>query len=167
MGMSDVEVAALLTHSDIEEGLVALAQPDARDRVLRLIDRIASQRMGATVFSASTCRPEALEVTRIYSSRPDMYPVGETTNKRETSWGRDVLRDRRIFVGEGSLAMAAAFDDQAGMAKAGMQSIINVPIVVKDRCLGVLNFGFGTDRIDWRQLSAARSLAILSVAAFL
>ncbi|MEP7138661.1 MAG: GAF domain-containing protein [Caldimonas sp.] len=165
--MSEQEGVALLTDSDLEEGLAAVAHPDARDRVLRLIDRIASQRMAAIVFSASTCRAEALEVTRIYSSRADIYPVGETTNKRETSWGRHVLRDRRIFVGEGSLAMAAAFDDPAGMARSGMQSIINVPIVVKDRCLGVLNFGFGTDRIDWRQLSVARSLAILSIVAFL
>ena len=158
--------ASVLTDPDIEAISIALTRVDPRDALLEVFDHIAAQRVGAILFSASTCRVESLEVTRVYSTRPDVYPVGATTNKRETSWGRHVLQQRRVFVGEGSLAMAAAFDDQVAMERVGIQSIVNVPIVIRDICLGVLNFGFGVDRVEGRQLTAARLLGIVAGGAF-
>ena len=157
---------AELTASEIDALAAALASPGVRDGVLRVVERISVQRMRATLFTASTCDADSIQVTRIYSSRPEAYPIGATTDKRLTSWGQQVLRQRRVFVGEGSLAMAAAFDDQVGMEKLGVRSIINVPVVVNDRCLGVLNFGFAGDRVSAQALTVARLLAIASSAAF-
>lgn len=155
-----------LVASDIDSLAVALALPNAFDGVMSVVERIAMQRMRAALFTASTCDVESVQITRVYSSRPDTYPLRAKTNKRETSWGNQVLRQRRVFVGEGFLAMAAAFDDQADMEKVGVRSIINVPVVVKDRCLGVLNFGFAEDRVSARALTVARLLGIASSAAF-
>jgi GAF domain-containing protein len=163
---ADLDGPAELDASDIDALSAALASTDALDRVLGVVERISTQRMGADLFTASTCDVESVQVTRIHSSRPDAYPVGETTQKRQTSWGKQVLQQRRVFVGEGSLAMAAAFDDQAGMERLGVRSIINVPVVVKDRCLGILNFGFAEDRVSARALLLARLLGIVSAAAF-
>ena len=156
----------MLTDPDIEAISIALARVDPLAALLEVFDHIAAQRIGTVVFSASTCRVESLEVTRVYSSHPDVYPVGGTTNKRETSWGRHVLQQRRVFVGEGSLAMAAAFDDQVNMERIGIRSIVNIPIVIRDICLGVLNFGFGVDRVESRQLTAARLLGLVAGGAF-
>jgi len=164
---TDPDGPAELGASDIDALTAALASRDALDAVLTVVERVAIQRMGAALFTASTCDVESVRITRVYSSRPDTYPLHATTSKRETSWGNQVLRQRRVFVGEGVLAMAAAFDDQADMEKVGVRSIINVPVVVKDRCLGVLNFGFAEDRISARALTAARLLGIASSAAFL
>ena len=162
----DADDPAELGTVDIDALAAALASPDALAGVLSVIERIALERMRATLFTASTCDVESVQVTRVHSSRPDTYPLRATTNKRETSWGNQVLRQRRVFVGEGFLAMAAAFDDQADMEKVGVRSIVNVPVVVKDRCLGVLNFGFAEDRISARALTVARLLGIASSAAF-
>jgi hypothetical protein len=151
---------------DIDSISAALASADARDAVLRVVERIASEQMGVIVFSASICHVEAMEVERVYSSRPSVYPVGARTNKRQTSWGRQVLQERRVFVGEGPLEMAAAFDDQEGMAKAGVRSIINVPIVVQEQCLGVLNFGRAVERVSPVHITVARFLGIAASAVF-
>ena len=164
---ADADDPAELGAVDIDALAAAVASPDPLAGVLGVIERIALQRMRASLFTASTCDVESLQVTRVHSSRPDTYPMRATTNKRETSWGNQVLRQRRVFVGEGFLAMAAAFDDQADMEKVGVRSIINVPVVVNDRCLGVLNFGFAEDRISARALTVARLLGIASSAAFL
>lgn len=160
------ESGATLGASEIESIAGALASVDMRDAVLRTVERIASQRFGMAVFSASVCRIEAMEVERVHSSRPEVYPVGSTTNKRDASWGRQVLKERQVFVGEGALEMAAAFDDQEGMARAGVRSIINVPIVLKDSCLGVLNFGLVSERVTPLDVCLARMLAIAASAAF-
>jgi GAF domain-containing protein len=107
-----------------------------------------------------------MEVERIYCSLPDRYPLGARTNKRETSWGRQVLLERRVFVGEGALEMAAAFDDKEGMASVGVRSIINVPIVMRGQCLGVLNFGRGVERVSPVEVTVARFLGIACSAVF-
>ncbi len=163
---ADPDGSAELSASDIDALSAALASPDALDRVLSVIERVAMQRMRAALFTASTCEVDSLQITRVHSSRPDTYPLRAKTNKRETSWGNQVLRQRRVFVGEGFLAMAAAFDDQADMEKVGVRSIINVPVVVKDRCLGVLNFGFAEDRVSPHAVTVARLLGTASSAAF-
>jgi GAF domain-containing protein len=168
----DAEVAAVpsseatLGASDIEAIAAALAAADPRQATLRVVERIAAQRIGVTLFSASLCHVEAMEVERIYSSLPERYPLGARTNKRETSWGRQVLLERRVFVGEGALEMAAAFDDKEGMASVGVRSIINVPIVLRGQCLGVLNFGRGIERVSPAEVTVARFLGVASSAVF-
>ena len=78
-----------------------------------------------------------------------------------------MLQQRQVFVGEGALEMAAAFDDKEGMASVGVRSIINVPIVVQERCVGVLNFGRGVERVSPADVTLARFLALASTGAFL
>jgi hypothetical protein len=167
LDLNDPGAAAELMATDIDALVQALAAPGRREMLLRAVDRIAAERVGVVVFSASTCPAESLMVERVYSSCPETYPVGAKTNKRETSWGRQVLQQHRVFVGEGALEMAAAFDDQASMERAGVRSIINVPIIVSDKCVAVLNFGFGTERLAARQLAVTKLLGLAASAAFL
>lgn len=144
----------------------ALAGVDARADVLRAVESIATARMQVTIFSASVFLPEAMELQRIHSSRPDVYPVGARKSKRGTSWAEQVLQRRQVFIGEGPLEMAAAFDDQERMASVGIRSIINVPVVVGDRCLGVLNFARGVERVSSAEIVVARLLGIAASAVF-
>ena len=109
----------MLGADEIASLVAGVAAANSRDGVFGAIERIASVRMKITVFSVSTCNVAAMELERIYSSRPDVYPVGIRKSKRETGWGKQVLKERRVFVGEGPLEMAAAFDDQERMASLG------------------------------------------------
>ena len=58
---------------------------DPRGAVLDAIERVAaSTRMQVTVFSASICFLDTLELERIHSSLPGAYAVGVRKSKRET-----------------------------------------------------------------------------------
>jgi GAF domain-containing protein len=163
---SAAESVATLHGAEITLIADAMAALDARKAVLSAVEHIAAARMGVTVFSATTCFLETMELERVYSSRPDVYPTGGRKSKRETSWGQQVMRDRQVFVGEGPLEMAAAFDDQERMASVGIRSIINVPIVVRDRCLAVLNFGRSAERVLPGEVVLARFLGLVATAVF-
>ncbi len=162
-----IESSATLAVADITLLSVALAAADARAATLRAIETIAAARLQVTIFSASICFHETLELERIHSSRPDSYPVGLRKSKRETSWARQVMQQRQVFVGEGPLEMAAAFDDQERMASFGIRSIINVPVVVRDRCLGVLNFARNVEHVSSAEITMARLLGVAASAAFI
>jgi len=163
----DASPLATLRIPEIAALSAAVASTDVLPALFEAIGRIAFARMRVTIFSASRVFLDEHELERVYSSRPDVYPVGDRKSKRQTNWARYVLRDRRVFIGEGPLEMAAAFDDQERMASLGIRSIINVPVVVRDRIAGVLNFARSEPRVSGQELAMARLLAIVSAPAFL
>lgn len=144
----------------------ALGGADPRQAVLRVVADVARERMAVSTFSVTTCQLGTAELERIFSSRPEVYPVGARKSKAGTSWAQQVMREKKVFVGEGPLEMAAAFDDQERMASLGIRSIINVPIVVRDRCVAVLNFGRDTQRVSPADVLLARCLGTAVTEAF-
>jgi len=163
----DASSLASLRIPDLISLSAAIASPEMPLSLFQAIERIATARMRVSVFSASNCFVDTLELKRIYSSRPDVYPVGVIKSKRQTNWARYVLKDRRVFVGEGPLEMAAAFDDQERMASLGIRSIINVPVVARDKLFGVLNFARSETRVSAEDLADARLLGIAATVAFI
>jgi GAF domain-containing protein len=163
----DAASLASLRIPDLIALSAAIASSNLPVSLFQAIERIAAARMRTSIFSASTCFPDTLELERIYSSRPDAYPVGERKSKRQTNWAQYVLKDRRVFVGEGPLEMAAAFDDQERMASLGIRSIINVPVVARDKLLGVLAFARSETRVSAEDLADARLLGIAATVAFM
>ena len=77
-----------------------------------------------------------------------------------------MLLERQLFVGEGDAAIRAAFDDHELMRSLGIHSIINVPVVWRDNCLGVLNFACPMTHIAAPQIAAARWFGLMAVPAF-
>jgi hypothetical protein len=111
----------------------------------------------AMVFDAA-----AMTVRRVFSSRPDAYPVGGAKPKRDTAWGRQVLIEARPFLGEGEAAIRAHFDDHAVIAGLGLASIVNVPVLLGGRCAGTVNLLWPAPRLDPARIAAARLLALLA-----
>ena len=157
---------ATLHPEEVTALTAALAGADPLGAVLKVIHEIAVARIGVLVFSASRCFVDSLELKRLYSSHPDTYPIGARKNKRETSWAREVMIKRQVFVGEGPLEMAAAFDDQERMASLGLRSIINVPVTLPAGGLGVLNFGRSVERVMPADVTTARFLGVAASAGF-
>ena len=157
---------ATLLPADISLLSGAISGQDPRAAALAAIEQIASARMQVTVFSASVCFLDTLELERVYSSLPGAYAVGARKSKRETSWARQVMQRRQVFVGEGPLEMAAAFDDQERMAKLGIRSLINVPFALRDGGLGVLAFGRPLERVSPAEITLARLLGLAASAGF-
>lgn len=161
------EAAATLTAREIAQLALALARAEQPQATLAGIDRLGAAAIGHCLFSANAFRIESMQVERLYSSNPDAYPVGGRKNKKATAWGQRVLIDRQVFTGEGEADIRAAFDDHALMHSLGVRSIINVPVVWRDACLGVLNFACPSPTLQDRQIASARMFGLIASAAFL
>ncbi|TCT08844.1 GAF domain-containing protein [Paralcaligenes ureilyticus] len=104
---------------------------------------------------------QKMQLTRLYSSDTKKYPIGGTKSKSDTGWGRHVLLDKRLFVGEGTAAIKKSFDDHELIIALGLRSVINVPLVSKDTCLGTLNFLSRVEHVTQTQITFAQLLGLL------
>jgi hypothetical protein len=123
--------------------------------VFERIDREATVAIGQRLFTVTAFDAATMEVQRVYSSNPAVYPVGGRKPKRDTEFGRRVLVDGQPLVCEGDEAIARVFDDHETIRGLGLHSSINVPVVNAARIVGVLNFLLSAERISSDQLRAA------------
>lgn len=143
------------------------AAPFSADRLCKAVDEFARPTMRHTLCTVNRFDAQAMRLTRLYSSNPDAYPAGGTKDKRGTEWGRHVLLERQTFVGEGAHAIRAAFDDHAAIAQLRLQSVVNVPVVFEQRCLGTLNLLMEAPTVSPAQVDFAQLLGLLLLPAFL
>lgn len=107
--------------------------------LLRAADAIGRAVMGHRLCTAMVFDAEAMMVQRIYSTDEQAYPLSGRKPKRDTAWGRKVLLERQVFVGD-EAAIRQHFDDHALIASLGLRSIVNVPVLLGGECVGTLNF---------------------------
>jgi len=127
------------------------------------IDAFARPVLGQRLCTVNRYDPGAMTVVRQYSSNPDAYPPGGMKHKRGTEWGRQVLQERQLFIGQGVDAIRQAFDDHAAIASLGLRSVINVPVVAHGQCLGTVNFLMTADLIAPEHVAVARLAGLLAV----
>jgi hypothetical protein len=142
--------------------LAAAARDPAPLALLRAADAVGREAMGHRLCTAMRFDAAAMTVRRIHTSDAVAYPVGGAKPKRDTAWGRQVLLEARVFVGEGAAAIAAHFADHALIAALGLRSIVNIPVVVRGECRGTLNFLWAEDRVapGWVALAEVLGLVV-------
>lgn len=131
------------------------------------IDAYAKPVLRQTLCTVNRFDAQRIAVVRLYSSDPASYPPGGSKEKAGTGWGQHVLLDRRVYVGEGVEAIRESFDDHAAILGLGLKSVINVPVVANDVCLGTLNLLMPAERIDGGMIAFARLAGLLAVPGFL
>ena len=141
--------------------LAAAAREAAPLALLRAADAVGREAMGHRLCTAMRFDAAAMTVRRIYSSDTAAYPVGGAKPKRDTAWGRQVLLQRRVFVGEGEAAIRAHFDDHALIAGLGLRSIVNVPVLVRGECRGTVNFLWPEVRVTPARVAMAELLGLV------
>jgi hypothetical protein len=155
-----VSPGAPLTAADLAR-LAGLAG-EAADRrlVLGEADRLVQRGIGHKLFTVMRVHESTQEVERLYSSNPEAYPVGGRKRKQDTPWSRTVLGERRVFVARTPAEVREAFADHALIESLGIGSIMNVPIIVGGRSIGVMNVShdahwFTAEDADLGQVIAA------------
>ena len=124
----------------------------------------------ASSFVPVDAGSEAIELQRIWSSRPDTYPVAGRKRKTMTPWTQQLLRRAEVFVGEGDDALRAVFADSALILSMGLHAVVNVPLVRPDgRCFATFN-ALGT-REAWtgeeiQQIALLAAFALPAVARY-
>lgn len=137
------------------------------DAALTAIDKMARAALGHTLCTVNRYDADTMRVVRLYSSNPEAYPPGGSKDKLGTPWGRHVLLERRVFIGEGEQAIAEFFNDHEAIRKLGLQSVINVPVVYANECLGTVNFLMPRPTVSAANVDSAQLAALLALPAFL
>ncbi|MNG32709.1 hypothetical protein D3C84_1187880 [compost metagenome] len=72
-----------------------------------------------------------------------------------------------MFVGEGEAAIREFFNDHDAIRELGLQSVINVPVVYDDVCLGTVNFLMPRPKVSDADVDNARLAGLLALPALL
>ena len=131
------------------------------------IDAYARASLEHTLCTVNRYDADAMRVVRLYSSNPKAYPPGGSKDKNGTPWGRHVLLEQRVFVGEGVDAIREFFNDHDAIRELGLQSVINVPVVYDDVCLGTVNFLMPRPKVSDADVDNARLAGLLALPALL
>ncbi len=152
--------AALLRCIEAAE---LLGQPQP---LYRAVDAALNQSVGHRLFTMMVLARDGVKVRRVYSSRPDVYPVGGFKTHRQTPWGRHVLGEGKPYVGRNADDIRWGFADAELIFSLGCESILNVPVKWDGRVLGTLNLLERAGFYEERHLERVRPFAALLVPAF-
>jgi GAF domain-containing protein len=128
-----------LELDDLGELTQALRSPDRPPRVFRVAEAITGAAIGHRMFTIMRYDAGRGEVERVHTSLPAAYPVGGRKRKKDTTWSDHVLRDMQVFRANDADGIRAAFDDHATIASLGLDSVLNIPLVLAGRSLGTMN----------------------------
>ncbi|MGE8678735.1 MAG: GAF domain-containing protein [Achromobacter marplatensis] len=134
---------------------------------LQAIDAHARTALGHALCTVNRYDADAMRVVRLYSSNPQAYPPGGSKDKSGTPWGRHVLLEHRVFVGEGEAAIREFFNDHDAIRELGLQSVINIPVIYGGECLGTVNFLMPRAKVSEADIEHAQLAGLLALPAFL
>jgi len=117
--------------------LRTLAEPTQPTRLFVELENVTKSLVGHRLFTLLYVDGE--EVARIYSSRPEEYPVAGRKLMGPTPWGDHVLKARKPYLGHDKASIRWAFFDQALIESMGLGSVINIPVVYGGECIGTMN----------------------------
>jgi GAF domain-containing protein len=150
MQNNEIALAALATRvlgiPDLERLSDALRLSNQPTEIFRAVHAAAEQTIGLRLFTIMSYDAQRLEVERVYTNMPDVYPTGGRKQKQGTAWAGQVLLNLKPFRAETQQGIRDAFDDHAVMTGMGLGSILNIPIAYDGVCVGTMNM---THREGW------------------
>ena len=123
---------------------LAIARDANNGSIYRVLDELSAATIGHRLFTVMRFDPDRAEVERMHSSNPAAYPVGGRKQKRETAWADRVLGARQVFRTTTPQEIQIAFDDHEIIFGLGIGSILNIPVVHQERCVGTMNLCHAT-----------------------
>lgn len=156
-----------LAASDLAAVADVAASDPAPDAVFRAAEALAQRTIGHRLFTIMRLHSASAEVERVYSSRPEAYPVSGRKPKQGTEWGAKVLDRGEIFLAGTPDEVRRVFSDHKLIFSLGIGAILNVPIRFRGRSLGTLNLCHEAGWFRDEDIAPARLLAALLLAPLL
>lgn len=152
----------------LTELALATAHPGQPNALFETADRVLQKRFGHQLFTLLAYHPENGEVERLYSSRPDVFPLQGRKMMGPTEWGARVLHSGEAYLGRRVADIRWAFPDHELIASLGLGCILNRPLAWNGQVLGVLSLlQEGEGCYSEEDLEAATPYAALLLPAFL
>jgi hypothetical protein len=145
----------------------AVATAGQPEPTFRALDTALHAVLGHKLFTVLLHHEATRESARIYTNQPAAYPIGGRKPLRDTAWGRQVIGERRAFIGRTAADIAGHFPDHALIASLGCAAILNLPVVWNDRLLGTMNLLHEERWYDVADVPIGLAFAALAVPAYL
>jgi hypothetical protein len=130
--MKDVTLLALA----VQDSWAAPHQPGA---VLEAAGRAFAETVGYRLYTVTRMLAGGREVERIYSTNPDIYPVGGRKPVLPNAYTERVRHEMKPFLARTPAEFAPLFPDHATITGLGLGSVMNLPIVFGGAVLGTVN----------------------------
>ena len=147
-----------------EERLARFSDPAETGRALH---DLAATIIPARLFTLTAINMAAMQVRRVYSSHPDVYPLLGTKPIVMDDWFRAMQTERRITAINTSAAMEGQFPDLALIRSLGCNSSLSIPIMAGNDLLGTINALDAEGSYPAAALEQAAALIIPATAVFL
>lgn len=112
--------------------------PPAYQQTFARVSDTLKQQLGHQLFTVSRILPGVREVERIFTTRPDVYPVHGRKTMDDTPWTAQMARGE-CFVASHPSAFGAHFGDIDTIVSIGLGAVVNVPVHDGERQMGTLN----------------------------
>lgn len=106
---------------------------------------------------------------RPYSSRPDQFPCGAADVVEDSRWFRRLFVEQEPVIANDAASIRAWLPGFVNAEALGYDSLLNLPIVVTGKVIGLINIMGAKDHFDDRRVEAVRDetpLAALALLAF-
>lgn len=118
---------------------MALREAPTPEAGFAALDRALQAALGHGFFTVMAHDAATGWNRRVYSSRPDQWPVGGGKPSAGRPFVTQVVQEGRPWTGSGPEAMRFAYPDFAALEAVGLGSGLNLPVRAAGRTLGVLN----------------------------
>jgi hypothetical protein len=145
--------------------LALLKEPGQPLAVFKAVEEASQRLVGHKLFTLLYVDGE--EVARVYSNRPNEYPVAGRKPMGKTPWGELVLKNGKPYFTRDKTGIRWAFFDHALIESMGLGSSINIPVMYDGQCIGTMNLLDAEFHYREEHVEPVAALAPLLVPAFL
>jgi len=143
----------------------AMARPGHPAATFAALEAAMNVVLGHRLFTILKYHPDSGESERVWTNQPAAYPVAGRKALNPTFWSRQVLEERRPYVGRTAADIRAVFFDHELIASLGCASVLNVPVVWDARILGTINLLHEAEWYDESDATLGFAFAALAVPA--
>jgi hypothetical protein len=120
------------------EATRAAAEIGQPETLFDAVERALNQTIGHMLFTLLVLH-EGGELERVYSNRPDIFPLKGRKAMGSTPWGAHVIGGRKPYLGRTVEEIRWAFYDHELIEGIGCGSVLNTLVNWDGRLLGVVN----------------------------
>lgn len=120
--------------------VTALSRTRELDPVLTEVAHAFRTEVGFRLLTITAIdQREPLPVRRLWSSQPELYPVGGSKDLAGDEWSRTVIGSRCVMHCNTPEDIRRIFPDHALIASLGCGAGLNLPVVLQEEVLGTVN----------------------------
>jgi transcriptional regulator with GAF, ATPase, and Fis domain len=143
----------------------ALAASNDLQTVFEAVAQAFQAEIGYRLLTISTISTEdGLQATRVWSSHPAVFPVGGTKQLDSPEWIETVLTKRQVLVCDTPEALRRMFYDHEDIAAVNCGSGINVPLILNDEVIAIVNVFHEPSWFNAKRLDDAKAVLALMYA---